>query len=293
MLFSVVLSVAFVTLFERHLLRLSQNRLGPNKVSFFGVLQAAFDGVKLLFKEQVFILFSSKTLFIFVPGFSFLIIMFDWFIPPYFMSIVDIEFSLLLLLCFVGVFVYTTLLSGLISKSKYGILGAIRSSSQSVSYEISFTFLFLGVVVHYISFNFFANCFFDMFFLIVPLFISIVCELNRAPFDLSEGESELVRGFNTEYSRVAFVLLFLREYGVIIFFSVIFRVIFFNFSLFFCFVGFSLIIFVRRCFPRVRYDFVIYMFWFVILPISIIILFFFFSFYYWLVIFFLIFSFAL
>lgn len=157
-------------------------------------------------------------------------------------------------------------------KSKFGTIGAIRSSSQSVSYEIAFSLYVLCVLVHVNIFEFSVFFSGSLFFLILPFFIMIVAELSRAPFDFSEGESELVRGFNVEFSRVAFVLLFLSEYGRLIFFCVIFRVMFFDFSLLIVFLLFRVIIFIRSSYPRYRYDKMISFFWFTLLPVSLILL---------------------
>lgn len=173
---------------------------------------------------------------------------------PYIFDFFRFDFSVLFFLCLVGFSVYATMISGIVSKSKFGTIGAIRSSRQSISYEIAFSLYILCVLVHVNMFEF--SLFFrgSLFFLILPFFIIIVAELNRAPFDFSEGERELVRGFNVEFSRVAFVLLFLSEYGSLIFFCLVFSVIFFDFSILLVFFLFSVLIFIRSSYPRYRYD---------------------------------------
>lgn len=180
---------------------------------------------------------------------------------------------MLFFLCLIGFSVYTTLIRGIVRKSKYGMVGAIRASRQRISYEIAFSLYVLCVIIHNRVFCFLPKFRISLLVIYLPFLIIIIAELNRAPFDFSEGERELVRGYNVEFARVAFVLLFLREYGSLIFFSVLSSVLFFNFSLTIRFIVFSIIIFIRSSYPRYRYDLIMSLFWFKLLPLSLIFLF--------------------
>lgn len=268
----VVQGVAFVTLYERHLLGGSQQRIGPNKVSYKGIIQAIFDGVKLLKKEQILPLNSSEISFVLVPGVFFIVIFIEWFVLPYSYDFITFEYSILFFLCLIGFSVYTTLVRGAVRKSKYGMVGAIRASSQSISYEIAFSLYLLAVIIHINIFYFYRFFNLSLFSIYMPFLFIVLAELNRAPFDFAEGESELVGGYNVEYSSVAFVLLFLGEYGALLFFRTLTSVLFFNFSFIVIYLIFSILVFIRSAFPRFRYDLIIRFFWFKLLPVSLIFL---------------------
>lgn len=267
-------SIAFVTLFERHLLGGGQLRVGPNKVGYIGVFQAFFDGIKLVKKEVVFGMNYSFGFFALIPLVCFVFMLMYWFVLPYFYDFITFEYSVIFMICLVGGFVYCVLLSGIMSKSKYGLVGGLRARSQSVSYEVVFSLFILCLIfqISRYSFNFFFS-FYGVFFILYYVFL-VLAELNRAPFDFSEGERELVSGFNVEFSSVPFVLLFLSEYGSLLFFSVLFSVIFFGFRFIISYIFVSLMIFIRCSFPRFRYDKMMSLFWFNIIPSVLLILFF-------------------
>lgn len=142
-----VQGVAFVTLCERHLLGSRQQRIGPNKVSWLGLVQPIFDGVKLIKKEQLFSVHSSSFSFVFIPGILFVVIYVEWFVLYYFYDFFTLSGGVLLFMCLIGFSVYSFLLRGVVRKSKYGLLGALRACNQSVSYEIVFSLFVICVML--------------------------------------------------------------------------------------------------------------------------------------------------
>jgi NADH-ubiquinone oxidoreductase chain 1 len=262
-------SVAFLTLWERHVFGLTQNRLGPNKIVFSGVVQPLLDGVKLLKKEQIMIFNSNWFLLVLVPSLKFFLLLMEWIIVPYLFNFFTLSISLLFFLVVLGCSIYPFILAGITKKRKFGILGSLRARKQTISFEILFSllliiFMLFGNKITIISLK---NLALFVFFFI--FFISVLVELNRAPFDFSEGERELVSGYNVEFRKVGFVIFFLKEYGKLIFFSVLLSVFFVESSFLFILIFIASILYVRKSFPRLRYDLLIKLFWFFLLPLVI------------------------
>ena len=272
LILSILLSVAFITLLERKLLRYSQSRKGPNLVGPLGLLQPFRDGLKLLTKQEPH---WGNSSFLSIPPILFWLTSLLFWVSIRRRGLL-IKTSFLWLMVFSSLGGILTFLTGWNGGRVYSILGGIRASAQIISYEVVLSFFFLIRIS--ISSNFSISIisnrniyisFFFGWFLIIPLWlIRILAETNRAPFDLTEGESELVRGFNTEYSSISFTLLFLGEYSIILAFRFISSYIFsfsWNFSIFFV----VFILWIRRCFPRKRYDYLIYLIWIIIFPLVI------------------------
>jgi NADH-quinone oxidoreductase subunit H len=289
-----LVSIAYLTLAERKVMGAMQQRFGPNSVGFFGLLQPAADGLKLLLKEAVIPTNANTFSFIFAPILTFFISLLNWSILPFtsFCFFSDISIGVLFIFAISGIAVYGVILSGWSSNSKYAFFGAIRSAAQMVSYEVSIGLIILSTLVCVGSINFIDIVLFQsyVFFLIpfLPLFImfliSILAETNRAPFDLPEAESELVSGFNVEYSSMGFALFFLAEYGSIIAMSILTALIFLggwlSFPIYWLFIfepfvlaiktSFILFFFiwVRASFPRYRVDQLMRLCWKIFLPKS-------------------------
>nr|BAV82707.1 NADH dehydrogenase subunit 1 [Gongylonema pulchrum] len=268
MVIFILQGVAFLTLLERHVLGGSQCRVGPNKVGYSGLLQAIFDGLKLIKKEQLLIMFSPFVSFLLVPVFGFVSMIFFWFVLPYFFFFLSFDLSGLFFLCVMAFSVYPIMISGILSGGKYSFLGGVRSSSQSFSYEIAFSFYLLIFFIFNNGLFFFCglNLFFLMLFF--PFFFMVLMDLHRAPFDFAECESELVSGFNLEFPSIGFASLFLGEYGNLLFFSCLISVLFFNFSFFMFYIMLYLIIFSRSAYPRFRFDKLMSFSWFILLPLG-------------------------
>nr|QDA21720.1 NADH dehydrogenase subunit 1 [Deielia phaon] len=278
----VLVGVAFLTLLERKVLGFIQIRKGPNKVGYYGIVQPFSDAIKLFSKEQTFPMFSNYLPYYFSPIFSLFISLLIWSIMPFYFGLYNFELGLLFFLCCTSVGVYTVMIAGWSSNSIYALLGALRAVAQTISYEVSLaliliSFIFLCNSYNLYSFSLYQGMLWFLFIsfpLMIIWFASMLAETNRTPFDFAEGESELVSGFNVEYSSGGFALIFMAEYASILFMSMLFVMMFLGgdfYSFFFIlklvFVSF-IFIWVRGTLPRYRYDKLMYLAWKSFLPIS-------------------------
>lgn len=277
----ILVRVAFITLLERKILRYIQIRKGPNKVGYFGILQPFSDAVKLFTKEQVFPSSSTFSPYYISPIFSLFVALVIWVVTPYRLGLFRFRLRVLFFLCCIRLGVYTVIGAGWSSNSKYSLLGRLRGVAQTISYEVSLIFIlicFLFLVGDYrlicLS-NYQRNIWILLFTFPMALIwlVSCLAEINRTPFDFAEGESELVSGFNTEYRRGGFALIFIAEYSSILFMRILSVLLFlgrgldsirFYFKL--VFIRFFFI-WVRGTLPRFRYDKLIYLAWKRFLPI--------------------------
>nr|YP_010602072.1 NADH dehydrogenase subunit 1 [Ocellarnaca braueri]WAM61701.1 NADH dehydrogenase subunit 1 [Ocellarnaca braueri] len=278
----VLMGVAFLTLLERKVLGYIQIRKGPNKVSMMGVPQPFADAIKLFTKEQIYPMLSNYFLYYFSPVFSLFLSLLVWLIFPCFTYLFSFNFGLLFFLCCTSLGVYTVMIAGWSSNSNYALLGGLRAVAQTISYEVSlalilFSFIFfidsycLNMFMYYQEYVWFILLSFP---LALSWFASCLAETNRTPFDFAEGESELVSGFNVEYSSGGFALIFMAEYASILFMSMLFCVVFLgcdvfslNFFMKLVWLGF-MFIWVRGTLPRFRYDKLMYLAWKSFLPLS-------------------------
>ena len=277
LLVMVLLSVAFFTLIELRVLGISHIRLGPDRVGFFGYFQALADLIKLFEKAVSYFTFFYSFFFFFSPLWGIFLGLLVWLVFFGSFSFSSFFYGVLLFFCLTRLFVYFVLLGGWSSGRVYSRLGSYRSRVQLISYEVSMFFVFICLMLYLNSFDFFfySDVWFGVFIFLFfsPLFFCwVVCclaERNRTPFDFSEGESELVSGFNTEYYGGYFSFFIVSEYSSMLFFSFVSRLLFFGsgyFYLFFFFFVF-LFIWVRACFPRLRFDRLMYFNWKSVLPL--------------------------
>nr|UDF83716.1 NADH dehydrogenase subunit 1 [Allognosta vagans] len=278
----VMVSVAFLTLLERKVLGYIQIRKGPNKVGLMGIPQPFSDAVKLFTKEQTYPLMSNYISYYFSPVFSFFLSLSLWLCMPFLVKLYSFNLGILFFLCCTSLGAYTVMIAGWSSNSNYALLGGLRAVAQTISYEVSLILVLLSFILMIGGFNFFFFFLYQKFiwfmFLSFPLaliwFVSSLAETNRTPFDFAEGESELVSGFNVEYSSGGFALIFLAEYSSILFMSMLFSLVFlggnldsYSFIMKLVFISF-MFIWVRGTLPRYRYDKLMYLAWKGFLPMS-------------------------
>lgn len=272
-----ILAIAFFTLLERKVLGYRQLRKGPNKVRFMGLLQPFADAIKLFTKEVILLRKSNITTFFLAPIGRLFFNLILWRLFPFFRQPAFFKFNILIFICVSGIRVYFVIIAGWTSNSKYALLGRIRSLAQIISYEVRIIFIIISLCVLANSFSFadFSKIKSLFFLVLLPMFlpwiISILAETNRAPFDLPEGEAELVSGFNVEYGAGLFAFIFMAEYSNVLIFRVVTCLFFFsplNLILSTLIISFRTL-WIRATLPIIRYDQLIYMAWKCFLPISI------------------------
>ncbi|MBV8778784.1 MAG: NADH-quinone oxidoreductase subunit NuoH [Alphaproteobacteria bacterium] len=291
-----LVAIAYYTYFERKVLAYSQLRKGPNVVGPLGLLQPFADGLKLLLKETIVPSGANRIVFVAAPMITFSLALVAWAVIPFDVGVViaNINVGILYLFAISSLSVYGIIMAGWASNSRYAFLGALRSAAQMVSYEVSIGFVLVTVLLCVGSLNLTDIVLAQRHvWFVIPLlpmavvfFVSGLAETNRAPFDLPEGESELVAGFHVEYSAMSFGLFFLGEYGNMILMSAMTSILFLGgwlspiplepftwipgplwllakiLFVMFCFLW------VRATFPRFRYDQLMRLGWKVFLPLS-------------------------
>ncbi len=311
-----LVAVAYLTLWERKVIGWMQVRIGPNRVTFFGIgwlggiAQPIADGLKLLVKEIIVPAGANKFLFLLAPIMAIMPALAAWAVVPFSPELVlaNIDASLLYIMAITSMGVYGIIIAGWASNSKYAFLGSLRSAAQIVSYEIAMGFALVGVLMAAQSLNLvevvrgqqgaygFANWFFiPLFPFFLVYLIAGIAETNRAPFDVAEGESEIVAGFHVEYSGMAFAIFFLAEYANMILVSTMCSIMFlggwlspvpavladaigapwladgnFGWLILKLFLVVSSFLWFRATFPRYRYDQIMRLGWKVFIPITIV-----------------------
>jgi len=300
-----MLGVAYLTYAERKIIGYIQVRIGPNRVGPFGLLQPIADGLKLALKEVIFPAKSNLYLFLVAPVLAIGPALAAWAVMPFDAELIlaDIDAGLLYILAITSMGVYGIIIAGWASNSRYAFLGALRSAAQVVSYEIAMGFALVGVLVAAGSLNMgeivlaqqggvFSWYWLPLFPLMLVYFISGVAETNRAPFDVSEGESEIVAGFHVEYSGMAFAVFFLAEYADMILISMLAAVMFFGgwlspfqgtmFESWFAWIPGLVWLLMKTCvflffylwfratFPRYRYDQIMRLGWKIFIPVTLV-----------------------
>ncbi|NP_008471.1 NADH dehydrogenase subunit 1 (mitochondrion) [Canis lupus familiaris] len=285
----ILLAVAFLTLVERKVLGYMQLRKGPNIVGPYGLLQPIADAVKLFTKEPLRPLTSSMSMFILAPILALSLALTMWIPLPMPYPLINMNLGVLFMLAMSSLAVYSILWSGWASNSKYALIGALRAVAQTISYEVTLAIILLSVLLMNGSFTLSTLIITqEHMWLIFPAwplammwFISTLAETNRAPFDLTEGESELVSGFNVEYAAGPFALFFLAEYANIIMMNILTTILFFGafhnpfmpelYSINFTMKTLLLTIcflWIRASYPRFRYDQLMHLLWKNFLPLT-------------------------
>nr|WJR82123.1 NADH dehydrogenase subunit 1 [Amphimallon sp.] len=278
----VLVGVAFLTLLERKVLGYIQIRKGPNKVGYMGIPQPFSDGIKLFTKEQTYPIMSNFNIYFMCPVFSLFLSLTLWMCMPFISVLLNFNFGILYFLCISSLGVYPIMIAGWSSNSNYSLLGSIRAIAQTISYEVSLSLIMLSFLYLISSLNILDFMKYQdgvwFLFICLPLcmmwIVSSLAETNRTPFDFAEGESELVSGFNVEYSSGGFALIFMAEYSSILFMSMMCVMLFLGGDLvswfFFMKLGFMafLWLWVRGTLPRYRYDKLMYLCWKSFLPVS-------------------------
>nr|UTN43080.1 NADH dehydrogenase subunit 1 [Osculotes curta] len=267
-----LLGVAFFSLFERKVLSLMQYRKGPNKVGVGGFFQPFADALKLLLKEEGSPFHSVALVYYFPPIFLFFVSCLFWVSSPFFFGLISMNQSLLVVMVVFSLSVYSIIFSGWFSNSKYAIIGSCRALAQSISYEIGLSTLLVVLCVIFSSSSLlFFQQIQNLVFLVWPLlgfflffFLTFLAELNRSPFDLAEGESELVSGYSVEYGGLSYTLIFLGENMALLWSSALLG---FLFSYFFTGFFVFIMVWIRASEPRIRFDKLMFFFWADLLPL--------------------------
>nr|YP_011017400.1 NADH dehydrogenase subunit 1 [Amblyomma parvum]WQF69063.1 NADH dehydrogenase subunit 1 [Amblyomma parvum] len=284
-----LISIAFFTLLERKVMGYCQIRKGPNKTGFYGLFQPFSDAIKLFSNEMNSMYYLNYILYLISPLLSISIMLMLWMIFYYKSNMINLNMTLIFFLCISSMSSYSILLGGWSSNSKYSLIGAYRGFAQIISYEVSMAMIL-------ISFSFISESFSVNMFLLTQKNLMIImsfpimgliwltimlAECNRTPFDLAEGESELVSGFNVEYASWLFAMIFMAEYGMIILVCMLTNYLllgFVNFNGMVVLFLMLMFIVIRSTFVRIRYDKLMMMAWKSILPTTIFLFFFFFFF---------------
>nr|YP_009340693.1 NADH dehydrogenase subunit 1 [Typhlomys cinereus]APQ47835.1 NADH dehydrogenase subunit 1 [Typhlomys cinereus] len=288
-LIPILIAMAFLTLVERKILGYMQLRKGPNMVGPYGMLQPFADAMKLFIKEPIKPSTSSKTLYVIAPSLALTLALSLWIPLPMPFPLINLNLGIIFILATSSLSVYSILWSGWASNSKYALIGALRAVAQTISYEVSLAIILVAVLILNGSFSLpYLSMTQEHIWLLAPTwpltmmwFISTLAETNRAPFDLTEGESELVSGFNVEYAAGPFALFFMAEYTNIITMNALTTIIFLGpllnpnypelFSLDFMtktLILISLFLWTRASYPRFRYDQLMHLLWKNFLPLT-------------------------